>query len=104
MEPLMKQTGLPRSAISIAGSTQVALSAFTAPLASLLINKMGTLKVSFIGSIMATVGLLSSSFASEIVGVFTGIKVIQFDSNIHITRTYQNRTMDKLKGRLINHG
>ena len=74
----MKQTGLPRSAISITGSTQVALSAFTAPFASLLINKIGTRKVSFIGSLMATMGLLGSSFASEIFGVFTGMK-IQFD-------------------------
>ena len=74
----MKQTGLPRSTISFAGSTQVALSAFTAPLFSLLINKMGICKVSIIGSIMATVGLLGSSFASEIFGVFTGMK-IQFD-------------------------
>ena len=68
MEPLMKQTGLARSAISIAGSTQVALSAFTAPLASYMINKMGTRKVSAIGCIMSSVGLLGASFASEIIG------------------------------------
>ena len=76
MEQLMKQTGLARSTISIAGSTQVALSAFTAPLASLMINKMGTLKVSTIGSIMAMVGFLGSSFATEIIGVFTGLSVL----------------------------
>lgn len=76
MEPLMSETGLARSTISIAGSTQVALSAFTAPLASLMINKLGTLRVSFIGCVMAALGLIGASFATEIIGIITGLSIL----------------------------
>ena len=76
MEPLMEETGLARSTISIAGSTQVALSAFTAPLASAMINKMGTRRVSTIGCVMAAVGLIGASFATEIVGILTGLSIL----------------------------
>lgn len=64
MEPLMLATGLSRSSVSLMGSTQVALSAFTAPLASAMISRLGMRRVSIIGSLLASLGLFSASFSS----------------------------------------
>ena len=65
MEPLMLETGLGRSTISLIGSTQVALSAFTAPLASAMISRLGMRRISIIGSLAASLGLLCSSLSSS---------------------------------------
>lgn len=64
MEPLMLTTGLARSSVSLMGSTQVALSAFTAPLASAMISRLGMRRVSIMGSLLASLGLFSASFSS----------------------------------------
>ena len=76
MDPLMKESGLTRSTISIAGSTQVAFSAFTAPFASFLINKLGTRKVSTIGCVASTIGLIGASFCIEFVGLLSFLSIL----------------------------
>ena len=77
MEPLMLETGLGRSTISLIGSTQVALSAFTAPLASAMISRLGMRRVSIIGSLAASLGLLCASLSSsQVTSLFSCLGVL----------------------------
>jgi MFS family permease len=72
LEPLMVDMKQPRSTVSIAGSLQVAASAFVGPVAASLVNKVGPRYVCMAGSVMATFGLVIASFASNLVGIFLG--------------------------------
>ena len=77
MEPLMLETGLSRSSVSLMGSIQVALSAFTAPLASAMISRLGMRRVSIIGSLMASLGLFCSSLSSsQLFSLFSCLSVM----------------------------
>ena len=77
MEPLMTATGLSRSSVSLMGSTQVALSAFTAPLASAMISRLGMRRVSVIGSVLASLGLFCASFSSSsLFSLFSSLSVM----------------------------
>jgi len=72
LEPLVGDLRQPRSAVSIAGSLQVASSAFVGPVAAALVNKLGPRKVLMAGSVMATFGLVIASFSSSLVGIIIG--------------------------------
>jgi len=76
LEPLVVSLRQPRSTVSIAGSLQVACSAFVGPLAAALVNKLGPRKVLMAGSVMATFGLVIASFSSSIVGILLGQSVL----------------------------
>jgi len=76
LEPLMIDLVQPRSTVSIAGSLQVAASAFVGPLAASLVTKFGPRYVCMVGSVMATFGLTIASFASSLVGIFLGQSIL----------------------------
>jgi len=76
LDPLMAEMKQSRSTISIAGSLQVALSAFVAPVAALLVEKKGTRLVCLAGAITASFGLLLASFGSNLVGIFGGLSLL----------------------------
>ena len=77
MEPLMTATGLSRSSVSLMGSTQVARSALTAPLASAMISRLGMRRVSVIGSVLASLGLFCASFSSSsLFSLFSSLSVM----------------------------
>jgi len=76
LEPLMHDLKQSRGTISIAGSLQVALSAFVAPVAGTLVKKMGARRVCVIGAVTASFGLLLASFGSNLVGIFGGLSLL----------------------------
>lgn len=76
LEPLMVDLKQHRSTISIAGSLQVAASAFVGPLAASLVTKLGPRYVCMAGSVMATFGLTIASFASNLVGIILGQSIL----------------------------
>jgi len=76
LEPLMTEMKQSRGTISIAGSLQVALSAFVAPLAGRLVQKCGARKVCVAGAVTAAFGLLLASFGSNLVGIFGGLSLL----------------------------
>jgi len=76
LEPLMDELDQSRGTISIAGSLQVALSAFVAPLAGHFVRKTGARKVCLVGAVTASFGLLLASFGSNLVAIFGGLSVL----------------------------
>eukprot|EP00092_Neocalanus_flemingeri_P002445 GFUD01002615.1.p1 GENE.GFUD01002615.1~~GFUD01002615.1.p1 ORF type:complete len:457 (+),score=94.38 GFUD01002615.1:314-1684(+) len=76
LEPLMDDLNQPRGTISIAGSLQVALSAFIAPVAGHFVRKKGARVVCLVGAVTASFGLLLASFAPNLVGIFGGLSVL----------------------------
>jgi len=76
LDPLMEEMKQSRGTISIAGSLQVALSAFVAPLSARLVNKKGTRPVCLAGAVTASFGLLLASFGSNLVGIYLGLSVL----------------------------
>lgn len=76
LNPLMLEMKQSRSTISIAGSLQVALSAFVAPVAAWLVVKKGARLVCLAGAVTASFGLLLASFASNLVGIFGGLSLL----------------------------
>jgi len=76
LDPLMAEMKQSRGTISIAGSMQVALSAFVAPLAGWLVKKKGARSVCWAGAVTATFGLLLASFGSNLVGIFGGLSFL----------------------------
>jgi len=76
LDPLMAEMKQSRGTISTAGSLQVALSAFVAPLAARLVDKKGARLVCLAGAVTATFGLLLASFASNLVGIFGGLSLL----------------------------
>jgi len=76
LEPLMTEMKQSRGTISLAGSLQVALSAFTAPVAANLVTKIGARKVCLMGAVTASFGLLLASFGSNLVGIFGGLSLL----------------------------
>jgi len=76
LDPLMAEMKQPRSTISIAGSLQVALSAFVAPVAAWLVVKKGARVICLTGAVTASFGLLLASFGSNLVGIFGGLSLL----------------------------
>ncbi|CAN0557596.1 unnamed protein product, partial [Ectocarpus sp. 8 AP-2014] len=76
LEPLMDDLNQSRGTISIAGSLQVALSAFVAPLAGHFVRKTGARKVCLVGAVTASFGLLLASFGSNLVAIFGGLSLL----------------------------
>ena len=76
LEPLMEDLQQPRGTISIAGSLQVALSAFIAPVAGHFVRKKGAKTVCLAGAVTASFGLLLASFASNLVAIFGGLSLL----------------------------
>jgi len=76
LEPLMDELNQSRGTISIAGSLQVALSAFVAPLAGHFVRKTGARRVCLVGAVTASFGLLLASFGSNLVAIFGGLSVL----------------------------
>lgn len=76
LNPLMVEMKQTRSTISIAGSLQVALSAFVAPVAAWLVVKKGACQVCLTGAVTASFGLLLASFGSNLVGIFGGLSLL----------------------------
>jgi len=76
LDPLMAEMKDSRSTISIAGSLQVALSAFVAPVAAWFVERKGTRLVCLAGAVTASFGLLLASFGSSLVGIFGGLSLL----------------------------
>ena len=76
LEPVMTELKQSRGTISLAGSMQVALSAFSAPVASHLVTKTGARNVCLVGAVTASFGLLLASFGSNLVGIFVGLSLL----------------------------
>lgn len=76
LEPLMADMKQARGTISMSGSLQVALSAFVAPVAGILVKKLGARKVCIAGAVTASFGLLLASFGSNLVGIFGGLSLL----------------------------
>jgi len=76
LEPLVAEMKQSRGTISIAGSVQVAMSAFVAPLAGYLVKKKGARTICFAGAVTASFGLLLASFGSNLVGIYGGLSLL----------------------------
>jgi len=76
LDPLMSDLNQSRGLVSTAGSLQVALSAFIAPVAGVMVRKVGARVVCLTGAVMASFGLLLASFASSMVGIFGGLSLL----------------------------
>ena len=76
LTPLMAELKQSRSTISIAGSLQVALPSFVAPVAARLVVKKVARLVCLAGAVTASFGLLLASFASNLVGIFGGLSLL----------------------------
>jgi len=76
LEPLVEEMKQSRGTISIAGSLQVAMSAFLAPIAGYLVRKAGAMRVCMAGAVIAAFGFLLASFGSSMVGIFGGMSLL----------------------------
>jgi len=76
LEPLVEEMKQSRGTISIAGSLQVAMSAFLAPIAGYLVRKAGAMRVCMAGAVIAAFGFLIASFGSSMVGIFGGMSLL----------------------------
>lgn len=72
LEALMSDMKQRRGTVSIAGSLQVAVSAFAGPPAASLVRRYGPRYVCVSGAVTATFGLVLASFSSNLVGIFIG--------------------------------
>jgi len=76
MEPIMVEMKQSKGTVSIAGSLQVAMSAFLAPVAGYLVRKAGARKICMTGAVIASSGFMLASFGSNMVGIFGGLSLL----------------------------
>ena len=85
----MEAFGTGHATTSMVASTQMGLILATGPIASYLVEKFDCRKIVITGSLLASCGLIISSFATRFVflyvtaGIVTGIFVINFGIVIH---------------------
>ena len=76
MDPIMVEMNQSKGTVSIAGSLQVAMSAFLAPVAGYLVRKAGARKVCMAGAVVASSGFMLASFGSNMVAIFGGLSLL----------------------------